>query len=123
MISIVLSNLKESLLHEEMIQMIQHEKEQELFWKTNGFKTWEELVSYLKETNKTLYSYGDSLAWDPILNKIKYRHQCSDENDCNFWYETKYISEDDFINRHNNIDKKYPDVSRNIYGYIESWNK
>ena len=43
--NIILSQLKESFDREEERVKIQ-QKEEELFWKTKGFKTWEEIVSY-----------------------------------------------------------------------------
>ena len=52
--NIILSQLKESFDREEEKVKIQQKKEEELFWKTKGFKTWKEIVSYLKETNKTI---------------------------------------------------------------------
>ena len=105
--NIVLSQLKESFDREEEKLKILQKKEEEMFWKTKGFKTWEEIVSYLKETNKTLYNH----------------YQCSDGNDCNFWYETEFLSENEFIGYHKIIDKKYSDVCRNTYGYIYGWTK
>ena len=121
--NIVLSQLKESFDREEEKLKILQKKEEEMFWKTKGFKTWEEIVSYLKETNKTLYNYGDTLKWNSDKNMIEYHYQRSDENDCNFWYETKFLSEDEFISHHKNIDEKYSNVCRNIYGYINNWTK
>ena len=121
--NIVLSQLKESFDREEEKVKIQQKKEEEMFWKTKGFKTWEEIVSYLKETNKTLYNYGDTLKWNSDKNMIEHHYQCSDGNDCNFWYETEFLSEDEFINHHKNIDEKYSNVCRNTYGYINSWTK
>lgn len=47
--NIVLSQLKESFDREEGRVKIQQKKEEELFWKTKGFKTWDEIVSYLKK--------------------------------------------------------------------------
>ena len=41
----------------------------------------------------------------------------------NLNYETEFLSEDEFINHHKNIDEKYSDSCRNIYGYINSWTK
>ena len=121
--NIVLSQLKESFVLEEEKVKIQREKEEEMFWKTKGFKTWEEIVSYLKETNKTLYNYGDTLKWNSDKNMIEHHYQCSDEYDCNFWYETKFLSEDEFINYYKSLDEKYSNVCRNIYGYINNWTK
>lgn len=110
--NIVLSQLKESF-----------DREEEMFWKTKGFKTWEEIVSYLKETNKTLYNYGDTLKWNSDKNMIEHHYQCSDGNDCNFWNETEFLSEDEFINHYKSLDEKYSDVCRNTYGYIYDWTK
>lgn len=120
--NIVLSQLKESFDREEERVKIQ-QKEEELFWETKGFKTWEEIVSYLKETNKTLFNYGDTLKWNSDKNMIEHHYQCSDGNDCNFWFETKFLSEDEFINHYKSLDEKYSDSCRNIYGYINSWTK
>ena len=121
--NIILSQLKESFDREEEKVKIQQKKEEEMFWKTKGFKTWEEIVSYLKQPNKTLYPQGDTLKWNSDKNMIEYHYQCSDGNDCNFWYETEFLPEDEFINHHKNIDKKYSDVGRNTYGYINNWTK
>ena len=41
----------------------------------------------------------------------------------NLNYETEFLSEDEFINHHKDIDEKYSDVGRNTYGYINSWTK
>lgn len=121
--SIALSSFKESLIQEEKKIKIQQQKKEELFWKTKGFKTWEEIVSYIKETNKILYHNGDTLKWNSDKNMIEHHYQCSNDNDCYFWYETKFLTEDEFINRHNDIDKKYSDICRNTYGYIYYWTK
>ena len=121
--NIVLSQLKESFDREEEKLKILQKKEEEMFWKTKGFKTWEEIVSYLKETNKTLYNYGDTLKWNSDKNMIEHHYQCSDGYDCNFWHETEFLSENEFIGYHKIIDKKYSDVCRNTYGYIYGWTK
>lgn len=121
--NIVLSQLKESFDREEEKLKILQKKEEEMFWKTKGFKTWEEIVSYLKKTNKTLYNYGDTLKWNSDKNMIEHHYQCSDGYDCNFWYETKFLSEDEFINHHKSLDEKYSDICRNTYGYIYDWTK
>ena len=54
---------------------------------------------------------------------IEHHYQCSDGNDCNFWFEPKFLSEDEFINHYKSLDEKYSDSCRNIYGYINSWTK
>ena len=41
----------------------------------------------------------------------------------NLNYETEFLSEDEFINHHKNIDEKYSDICRNTYGYINNWTK
>ena len=41
----------------------------------------------------------------------------------NLNYETEFLSEDEFISHHKNIDEKYSNVCRNIYGYINNWTK
>ena len=62
--NIVLSQLKESFDREEEKLKILQKQDEELFWKPNGFKAWEEIVCYLKEINKILYNYGDILKWN-----------------------------------------------------------
>ena len=121
--NIILSQLKESFDREEEKVTISQKKKEYLFWKTKGFKTWEEIVSYLKEANKTLYNHGDTLKWNSDKNMIEHHYQCSDGNDCNFLYETEFLSEDEFINHYKSLDEKYSDSCRNIYGYINSWTK
>ena len=56
--NIVLSQLKESFDREEEKLKILQKKEEEIFWKTKGFKTWEEIVSYLKERNIAIQAYS-----------------------------------------------------------------
>lgn len=119
----VLSELKKKFDSEREQELINRKLKEISFYKQKGFKSWEELVEYLKTTNKTLYSYGDTLSWHEPTKQIKYHHQTSDGNDCNFWYINEYFTEKEFFDWRHDVETRYPDLSKNEYGYIREWTK
>lgn len=119
----VLFELKKKFDSEREQELINKKLEEKFFYEQNGFKSWEELVEYLKTTNKTLYSYGDTLSWNESTKQIKYYHQTSDGNDCNFWYTNEYFTEKEFFDWKHDVETRYPGISKNEYGYIKRWTK
>lgn len=119
----VLTELKKKFESEDNFRLKEKKIREELFWKEHGFKTWEELLDYIKTTGKYVYDYNDNFSWDLKTNMVKYNHQVSDGNDCNFWYTNDYYTEKEFLDWKHSVDKSHPDSCRNEYGYIPFYNK
>ena len=118
----VLSELKNKFIEEENIRLKEKKMNELQYYKEHNFKSWEELLSYIK-TGKTVYDYIESLSWDADKNMVKYFHQVSDGNDCNFYYTNDYYTDEEFLNWKHNVDNRYPENARNEYGYIDFWCK
>lgn len=118
----ILSELKNKFDEEEKFLLKEKKMKELQYYKEYGFKSWEKLLSYIK-MNKIAYNYNDTLSWNPRTNMIKYHHQTSDGNDCNFWYTDNNFTEEEFLNWKHDVDNRYPDYARNEYGYINNWSK
>lgn len=97
-------------------------------YKRNGFRTWEELLSYLKSTDNTLYCTYDSfecIRYDRDKGKVVYSYKINDiAHDRVYWHTTAEYTDKEFLATRNKEDLNSPDgVNRNELGYIEEFVK
>lgn len=108
----VLSELKNKFDLEQEIEF-NNKVQEKLFYEQNGFKSWEELLSYIKEGH-TIYNYCDSLSWNSKTNMVRYYLHGNGQ---------QFYTEKEFLDWKHDVDNRYKESARNEYGYINGWTK
>ena len=116
------NKIKEETNKREEKQRIVREKKELEDRKKYYFKSYSEVIAWLK-SGKSVYTGCGHIdpVKNPTNNKIfSWTYQQGDEYDCHFWMDTKYYTEEELTEHFMTLIKKYGNDVYDKFGYLTS---